>query len=300
MFSQGRLPRLNSKINMKKSEFIFSRHAKKAMPETPEEELSEKYFGITKEGEKEIRARARELADIVEKLPDKSIVILSGVSRAGRTRSTLEIYGSELRSIFKDREDIVIPQKQIEEKEERLRESLDDLKSISGMMKTEERRRKAIIQFPLWIKQFTASPKQWKEWSSYFSTAKRSGSEIARWIEEKKGPNPLKLAKDLLTGIKRVNNFFRKFFPENTIMFINVDHSGELDALFTYLANEGAVEKEGFEKIGGREVEGGEISQLSFLSNGEIEFKYRGATFSCPSGIFNPEDKISGKNTQND
>ncbi len=275
---------------MKKSEFIFSRHAKKATPETPKEELSEEYFGITKEGEKEIRARARELADIVEKLPDKSIVILSGVSRAGRTRSTLEIYGSELRGIFRDREDIVIPQKQIEEKEERLRESLDDLKSISGMMKTEERRRKAIIQFPLWIKQFTASPEQWKEWSNYFSTAKKGSSEIAQWIEEKKGPNPLKLAKDLLTGIKRVNNFFRKFFPEDTIMFVNVDHSGELDALFTYLANEGAVEKEGFEKIGGREVEEGEISQLSFLPSGKIEFKYRGATFSCPSGIFNLND----------
>lgn len=275
---------------MKKSEFIFSRHAKKATPETPEEELSEKYFGITREGEKETRARAKELVDIIEGLPDKSIVILSGVSRAVRTRSTLEIYGSELRSIFKDREDIVIPQKQIEEKGERLRESLDNLKSISEMMKTERRRKKAIIQFPLWIKQFAASPKQWKEWSSYFSMAKKGGSEIAQWIEEKKDPNALKLAKDLLTGIKRVNNFFRKFFPENTMMFINVDHSGELDALFTYLANEGAVEKEGFEKIGGKEVEEGEISQLSFLPNGKIEFKYRGATFSCPPGIFNPND----------
>ncbi len=275
---------------MKKSEFIFSRHAKRATPETPEEELSEKYLGITKEGEKETRARAKELADIVEKLPDKSIVILSGVSRAVRTRSTLEIYGSELRSIFKGREDIVIPQRQIEEKEEGRHELLDDLKSISGMMKTEGRRKKAIIQFPLWIKQFTASPEQWKEWSSYFSMAKRRGSEIAQWIEEKKGPNPLKLAKDFLTGIRRMDNFFRKFFPENTVMFINVDHSGELDALFTYLANEGAVEKEGFERIGGKEVEEGEISQLSFLPDGEIEFKYRGTTFSCPPGIFNPND----------
>jgi len=275
---------------MKKSEFIFSRHAKRTTPETPKEELSEKYFGITKEGEKEIRARVKELADIVEKLPDKSIVILSGVSRAGRTRSTLEIYGSELRSIFKDREDIVIPQKQIEEKKEGRHESLDNLKSISGMMKTEEGRKKAIIQFPLWIKQFTASLKQWKEWSDYFSMAKKGSSEIAQWIEEKKGPNPLKLAKDLLTGIRRVNNFFRKFFPENTIMFINVDHSGELDALFTYLANEGVVEKEGFEKIGGKEVKEGEISQLSFLPDGKIEFKYRDAVFSCPPGIFNPND----------
>lgn len=285
---------------MEKSEFIFSRHAKKATPETPEGELSEKYFGVTKEGEKETRARAKELADIVEKLPDKSIVVLSGVSRAERTRSTLKIYGDELRNIFKNREDIVIPQKQIEEKEEGLRESLDNLKNVSEIMKTEKGRKKAIIQFPLWIKQFAASPEQWEEWSVYFSTVEKGDSEISQWIKEKKGPNPQKLAKDILTGIKRENNFFRKFFPENTMIFINVDHSGELDALFTYLANEGIVGKEGFEKIGRKEVEESEISQLSFLPDGKIEFKYRDATFSCPPKIFNPEDEINDENTQND
>jgi len=282
---------------MEKSEFILSRHAKKISRETPEEEMSEKYPGITKEGEKETREKTKEIAGIIENLPEGSAIVLSGVSKVPRARATLEVYADELRDIFKDRKDVIFSSgpRLKEGKEKGPAEQLKELKEISEKMKESKESIKAIVHFPLWIKQFTASPEEWDKWAKYFETVKdeigQSGDvQIAEWFEKKKGPNPDKIAEDLLLGLKREEKFFRKFFPDNEIVFINVDHSGELDALFTYLANKGEITKEGFQKIGGEIVKESEFGKLSFLPDGNMEFEYRDNKFSYKNNSENKEN----------
>lgn len=282
---------------MKKSEFILSRHAEKVSQETPEEEKSEKYQGITKEGERKSREKMKEIADIIDDLPDGSVTVLSGISKAPRARATLEVYADELRNIFKDRENIIFSSEPRfeEKKDESLVERLRELRAISQKMKESTGNVKAIVQFPLWVKQFTSAPEAWAKWIEYFNTVKggidyNDDAEIAEWIDMKKGPNPDELSKNLLLGLKREEEFFRKFFPDNTITFINVTHSGELDALFTHLANNGEITKEGFEKIGGEIIKENEFGKLSFFPDGNIEFEYRGKRFSYK---INDENKKS-------
>jgi hypothetical protein len=263
--------------NMESKEFIFSRHAKRTREKTPDGEKSE-YLGITKEGEMETRKNAKDVAEIIDNLPEKSVIVLGGVSGAVRTRSTIEIYADELKKIFKGRKDVNFPM-------EGLKGSLNGkLKKLKELSESETDK-KSIIEFPLWIKQFTASPEKWQEWFDFYAKIGKSGdkkSDIPDWMEKKIGPDPEKVAKDFIKGLSRENNFFKKFFPDNTIAFVNVDHSGELDALFTYLANNGIVSKEGFEKIGNKEVKESEISELIFPKDGEINFKYRDNTYICP------------------
>ena len=251
------------------SEFILSRHAKRARLGI-EEEMS-KYVGITREGEKEAREKIKKISDIIGNLPQGSVIILGGVSKAVHTRSTLELYTDELQRIFKDKKDVVFskPFNPIT--------PLGALREISVKM---EKTSKAIVQFPLWIKQFATFPKQWEEWEKYFSGLEGMSkeNEVAEWIKMKKGPNPNKVAECFIIGMEREEKFFRKFFSENFILFINISHSGELDAVFTYFANKGEVTKEGFEKIGGM-VRECEFGRVSFLPQRRI-FEYRGKKFS--------------------
>jgi hypothetical protein len=284
---------------MRKSEFILSRHAEKILEKTSEEEKSEKYQGITKEGERKSREKTKEIADIIDDLPDGSVTVLSGISKALRTRATLEVYADELHNIFKDRENIIFSSepKFGEKEDENLAERLGELRVISQKMKENTGNVKAIVQFPIWIKQFTSAPEAWDKWAEYFKTIKiqdkkyqTNDTEIAQWLDAKKGVNPDELSKNLLLGLKREEEFFRRFFPDNTIAFINVTHSGELDALFTHLANNSEITKEGFEKIGGEIVKENEFGKLSFSPDGNIEFEYRGKRFSYK---INDENKKS-------
>lgn len=261
---------------MESKEFIFSRHAKKTGKEIPDSEKSE-YFGVTKEGEMETREKAKDIAEIINNLPEKSIIVLGGVSKAVRARSTIEIYTDELKKIFKNREDIDFPM-------ENLKESLSGkLKKLRELSKSGADK-KLIIDFPFWIKQFAVSPEKWREWFDYYAKMekkKNEMSDIPDWMEKKIGPNPEKVAKDFMVGLKRENDFFKKFFPNNTVAFVDVGHSGELDALFTYLANNGIVSREGFEKIGNKGVGESEISELIFSKSGEIKFRYRDNEYAC-------------------
>jgi len=267
----------NNLMESQKPEFILSRHAKKVEKSTRDNELSENYPGITKEGEKEAREKTREIKEIIENLPQEAVVILSGISKAIRTRSTLEIYGDELKNNFKNREDITFVSNKDESsnKEKSLNKKLEELRNLSKF-----EGKKTVILFPLWIKQFTAPQGKWKEWSDYFSkTGINKDSEIAQWIDVKKGPDPKEVAEDLLVGLQRLEDFFQKFFKGRPIIILNVDHGGELDALFTYLANEGKLTSEGFKKIGNREAQESELARLSYLPGQGIEFNYRGNKF---------------------
>lgn len=249
---------------METSKHLFSRHAEKVTKKTPDDEKSEKYFGITRGGERRTREAAKELAEKIRKLPDGAVVILGGVSKNIRTRSTLEAYGDSLREFLADDPEIIFSSK-------------DDLAIVAEQLQNDrDFKKKAVIKFPLWIKQFAAKPEEWAEWNKHF---KESGlaadEEIADWIDKKVGPNPDELAGKILTGMKRLENFYQRLFPDRPLVFLNVGHSGELDALFSFLANRGKTSKESFQRLGGKEVEYNEIGEVDFRPDGSVELKYR-------------------------
>lgn len=269
--------------------FIFSRHAEKISEETPEGQLSERYFGITKEGEEKSREQTHEIAKIIENLPDRSVIILGGTSMAIRTKSTLEVYTDELRNIYENNDNIIFPASAEELKEELpienkifmkyIHHQLETLKLVGDELNYEKNEhKKAVVQFPLWIKQFTTSPEEWEEWKNYFNSTTdkvNEKNEMAEWIGYDKEPNPKKIADAMLVGLKRQQKFFKKFFPDNELVFINVGHNWMLDALFTLLANDEKISKEGFEKTGGEELKYNEFGELDFLPDSTISFRYR-------------------------
>lgn len=278
--------------------FILSRHGEHTGGLTPLENRSQEFSDLTKEGERQTRLQADQVAEEIRNLPGRSIVILGGVSDAVRTRSTLEVYEDELRKIFGNDKDVLFPPYNKELLDDPpvpgkiylryLRSKLEQISSVRDSLNQPENvHKKAIIQFPLWLKQFTASPEQWLEWKSYFDMIKNipPDKEIAHWFETGIGPKPKAVAEGLMMGLIRQSRFYRKFFPDNDLLFINVDHSGELDALFTMLANQGLVNDAGFDKIGGAEIKTSEIGQLQFLQDGRIIFKYRDKQY-----IYNQED----------
>lgn len=185
------------------SKFILSRHADKVTRGKKKEE-SKKYFGITERGEQAARLKVRVLADKVETLPDGSVIILCGVSKAVRTRSTLKVYADELRKLFKDRNDIIFS---TELPDEKRGFKIGELKKISARMGKLNNVKAIIIEFPVRINEFIFISEQEEKEKALFLF--------------------MKLAKE--------ERFFRRFFPENTVIFLNVGHSLEFKSLFNYL-----------------------------------------------------------------
>lgn len=93
------------------------------------------------------------------------------------------------------------------------------------------------------------------------------------------GPNPTEVAERLLRAFKKLEKFVRKIFPQKPLLIGVVGHSLEMDAFFTYLANNGKVTREGFERIGGKELQETEPARLIFKPDGNIKLNYRNQDF---------------------
>ncbi len=182
------------------TKFIFCHHAERA--DRGLGKKSNKYWGLTCRGVVQTREKAKILAKTVDDAPNGSVVVLGVCSKAIRTKSTLMVLTDELRRIFKDKKDVIFS------KPFNPVTPLDSLKEIS--MKSDDDRAKVIIDFPLHIKEFIASP----------------------------GQKERTMAKKLLFGLCGAEGFFRRFFPNNPIILVNVGHSREIDALINRLGKE--------------------------------------------------------------
>ena len=75
-----------------------------------------------------------------------------------------------------------------------------------------------------------------------------------------------------------MKEFARKHFPDRPLKIAVVGHSFELNALLTYLANRGHINKDGFDKIGGTTIDFTETAIIE-LGDGKIKTTYRGTSF---------------------
>lgn len=179
--------------------FVFCHHAERA-DRNPGKE-SKNFPGITEKGETQIRKKTKMLVGIIESMPSDSALILGGCSKAIRTASTLAVFTDELRRTFVGRD--VIFSTQFNSASPHGMGYLRKIAEKSG-------KGKVIVDFPLHIDEFIAPPGQ----------------------EERT------IAKKLLFGLCGAERFFRRFFPNNPLILVNVGHSREIDALINRLSKE--------------------------------------------------------------
>lgn len=269
---------------MESLDFIGTRHSIKPKGEDKESA----YKGISEKGEQLSRERAKELLQLVENAPEGAIIFIGGASDQIRTKSTAEVYGEEMKKIVAEEEkDIMIFNR------EDIADDKNGYSKIVGDLAEKinnNPNKKIIVDYPLFLKEFSIGNGKFLNADGSMNDFTKKILEVGgteegalkKWIESEgiidgiQGPNPEKIAEDQLNGIKRLFEFAKKSIGDNRPIIIGfVGHSWTLDVLAVYLANNGKVNMEGFEKIGGTMVKETECAELS-IQDGKGVFKYRG------------------------
>ncbi|RMD57736.1 hypothetical protein D6833_13625 [Candidatus Parcubacteria bacterium] len=282
---------------MKEAEFFLTRHTKKTKGQ---EASPEGYPGISESGIELAKERVGEILNLIESAPKGTIIPLVGVSPVERTRSTMKVYSEELRKVLEGRDDVVSISK--EEIQELYKEKKGVHKTIEEIRKKVEENpeKKVVIEYPLalkalsddrwWAPEDKGKPYGERKLGPYVDHLggkekfrKQRSEAIKQWFDEKGmvdgkqiGPNPTEVAEGHLKTLQRLEKFVHKIFPQKPLMIGIVGHSLEMDAFLTYLANNGEITSEGFDKIEGKEIQETELSRLTLKPDGGIALSYRG------------------------
>jgi len=274
-------------MNENKMEYFVTRHSKSGKDVESSPGLSEQGVELAKE-------RALAIAGLIQNSEAGSVILLGGVSSTPRTRSTMELYTEEVKKIL------------IENKESDVRFIMqEDIKEEankpgSGYLKTANEiasqinsspEQKVVVELPLFLKEFsmekylleedgeTVKPK----WQALLDKHGKNYSEaIKDWFSDtelRASINPEEMAKDVLSGMQRLADFSKRFIQGRPMKIGFVGHSFLIDALLTYIADDGKVSTEGFEKIGGEVVCETELSTIEFDENNNLHLAYRGNDF---------------------
>ncbi len=182
------------------TKFVLCCHAERA-DRRPAWEESEKYPGITKEGEKETREKTKVLAEMIRELPNGSVVVLGGCSKAIRTASTLAVFTDELRRILQGQKDVLFS------KPFNSVSPLDALKEVAVSNAATDSGTKVIVDFPLLTEEFIAL----------------------------RGQKESAMARRMVDGLNGQVGFFRRFFPKSPMVLVNSVHAPETEAFISFL-----------------------------------------------------------------
>jgi len=271
---------------------ILSRHSIKK-PKTADDSMSKEYEGITVKGVELARQSANNILEELKQSPSDSVFFLGGVSDNIRTRSTARVYGDELKKLLAGKKDYVF----VTEQELRTDITKDDyIGSMFGQLKRkvdDNPGKRVIVDFPLFIKQLSKRRLGWvddKGDDSAYATKlleKANGNEqkaFRYWIENQgeqvdglKGPKPVEVAKEYQKGLNRLEQFVGKYIRNRPIVTGFVAHSWDADAFLTYVAGDGKVDLQTFDRISMsgplmKETEMGAIK----INNGTATLTYRG------------------------
>lgn len=263
------------------------------------------YEGLTPEGVEKAKESAKELATLIERTEKGSVVFFGGNTYETRTKSTLNAYFDELGEILKKNPDVIMfDHEQIQEEAKG-----GHLKAAYVLQEKadESPDSKVVVELPLTLRDF--NKKEWfyssdgevrPEWDKLLTKhGKDYSSAIKEWFDRVDGgdeslPNPPEIAESYLKGISRLENFIKKFSSDRRVKVVVIGHSFLIDALLTYLANNGEVKSEGFEKIGGEVVDTTELSVIEPDSEGNLRLQYRGNEF-----VFKKDDDESSSDLDN-
>ncbi len=269
---------------MDNKEFFGTRHSIK--PKGEDKESAHK--GISEKGELLARERAHDLVALAEHAPEGSVIFIGGASDQIRTKSTAEVYGEEMKKIVAEEnlDMLVLNQDNITDSQKGYSKIVQDIVKKINVEPT----RKIIIDFPMFLKEFSIGGGKFLNADGSMNDFTKKLLEVGgtekgalkKWIENGgmfdgiEGPEPKKIAEEQLRGIKRLSEFAQKNIGQERPIIIGfVGHSWVLDVLAIYLANNGEINMEGFEKIGGKMIKETEVIEL-MVENGKEKFRYRG------------------------
>lgn len=260
-------------------ENFFTRHSIK-----PKGDESEKYEGISESGVDLARERAAEILAMLKSMEDGSVMFIGGSSEAVRTKSTARVYGDEAKKLVaesKTEDVVVVTEKDLDGQPKAIDKIIEIVRNSGD--------KKVLIDYPLFIKEFAMS--KWLnekgDLSDYAKELlKRNNNDevacVADWFENKgrigdlQGPDPIEVAEDHLRGIARLRKFAEGQVKDRNISVGMVGHSWNLDALATYLANNGEIDARGFEKVGGKLISETQMGRIEVGKDGRIVLKYGG------------------------
>jgi len=242
---------------MREGDF-FTRHSIKPKGEDLE---SSKFSGISEKGVELAKKRAEEILANLEKQENGTVMLIGGVSEMPRTKSTAVAYGQEIKNII-----------ELQKIDDVLVFLPEDLENIDGYTNKvnffveqikANPNKKIVLDIPLFIKEFSFK-NRWADEEGNLSEytkelLKRNNDDdeeaMKDWfdnqgkIDSLVGPNPKEVAEQQLAGIERLREFAKKYISDKQLVIGTVGHSWNLDAVAVYLANNGEVNKESFEKM---------------------------------------------------
>lgn len=303
--------------------FLFARHTKKQKSPGEGSNISGKFYeGITPEGEELVREKTRsKMLDVIEQSEPGSVIIFAGASDLLRTKSTTEVSVDELKKALANREDefVIMSKDDIDQAVDPTQESR---RAVMTNLAQANPEKKVILSYPLALKEFSllspetgprAGKPDWKTggkqelFTPYLTELmKRAGNDenkaVEMWIESGgkfeledgtviEGPNPVEVAKDYVSALKRLDRITSELFPGRPRVVEATTHSWDVDVFIAYATHNGQLTKESYNEIGtGLGEESTIISEFEFPviklgeSGGTID--YRGKKYDINSPEF--------------
>ena len=301
---------------MNEEKFFATRHARPERNKTVDDPASLEYPDLTNGGVEQAKERARgEIFDMIKNAPDEAVMVIAATSDQPRTKQTAEIYGDELAAMQKENQYdnlLVITKKDIEAMAEvgegknkddaSISQNINVIKKLEEIIKTNQGK-KIVIDYPLMVKQLAykyndrwtdKTGKKTEYFSEILKKHNNNHEEAGKdWIANGgrlelsdgriiNGPKPEQVGEEYLQGVQRLRDFAKKYVGERPLIVGEVGHQWDLDALVTYLGNQGKVDKDSFEKITGGKI-AGEAEMAEFtVSDQETKVKYRNKEFVVP------------------
>jgi len=239
------------------------------------EKSAEQYFGISEAGVELAKKRARGMLESIKQAEEGTVLAFIGASEADRTKATIRIYGDELARLVDDEgnEDIQVLTQDDIDSEARMAQNIQHFADIINS----NPKKKFVIATPLYLKELKLQDR-WQNpnghWASEYSKKIFEDNNydnqavLEEWLKNQGrleglvGPNPKTVAEEELAGLTRIKEFVAKFVPNRPIQTGFVGHTPNIEALAIYLANDGRVDTEGFEKIGGKSFSESEMIEI--------------------------------------
>lgn len=267
--------------------FLSTRHSIKPKAEVDPE--SPDYKGISENGVELAQERAEDILNILEKEPEGSILFFLGSSEMDRTKSTIQVYMDEMKETLtnKNEQDIsLVTKDEINNPDHGYTENANILAQKINTSPD----KKFIVDASLFIKElgnlywWTNKDGNLTEYVKKVLQDNNNNEELSfkDWLEndgvsgDLSGISPQDLAEGILNGIKRLSDFAKSFLEDKdrNLIIGSVGHSWSLDALAIYLANNGVVNMDGFNKIKGSLIDETQILKLAKQDDGEYNFSY--------------------------
>jgi len=272
-------------------EFLTTRHSKSG-------EDAPSYPGLSQDGVEMARSRAEDMIRIINDSPDGTVLLYGGISNAPRTGATAKAYIDEMQKILGDNI-YFVRKKDIKKRTKAYGANpegyMRTIKEMASELKFKPNQ-KVVVELPMPLKSFCyethlAGPDgktDHSRWTQLHADHKKDYSgAIAEWFSNPeliKLFNPEEIARRQIKDMETLANLSKKLFPNRPVKIGFVGHSFLLDALQTYLANDGKISREGFEKIGGKVVDNAELARIAVDEGNNMYLQYRGKDFVLDSG----------------